>query len=52
MGVLDSLVSDIIKGYKSSKAVALAGNVVNKDTAKQILGKAQRIANALGKKVI
>jgi len=42
----------LIKGYKSSKAVALAGNVVNKDTAKQILGKAQRIANALGKKVI
>ncbi len=42
----------LIKGYKSSKAVALAGNVVNKDTAKQIVGKAQRIANALGKKVI
>lgn len=42
----------LVKGYKSSKAVALAGNVLNKDTVHAILGKAHRIANSMNKKVI
>lgn len=40
----------LVKGYKSSKAVALAGNVLNKDTVGAILGKAHRIAHSMSKK--
>jgi large subunit ribosomal protein L10 len=42
----------LVKGYKSSKAVALAGNVLNKDTVNAILGKAHKIAHSMSKKVI
>lgn len=40
----------LVKGYKSSKAVALAGNVLNKDTVNAILGKAHRVASSMSKK--
>jgi len=42
----------LIKGYKNSKAVALAGNVLNAHTSKDVLVKAHRIAHSLSKKVI
>ncbi len=41
----------LVKGYKSSKAVALKGNVLTHHTKKDILVKAHKIAHTLSKRI-